>query len=139
VTYEDTQVVSGGKPIWSYMRTALQTGIMPLPPVQIDSADLDTLMLWLDAGAPASKTSDTCSGPAVGPPEGGIDAESDPPNSSAGDADGDARSDDACSEETLDSLDADGALRSSADEADGDAGRASLDGCALDDGGTGCD
>jgi hypothetical protein len=41
-------------PIWTYMRVVLQKGTMPLPPVKIDPADRDTLLRWLDAGAPTT-------------------------------------------------------------------------------------
>jgi hypothetical protein len=64
VTYADTQVLVGGRPIWAYMRTVLENGAMPLPPVKIDPADRDALIRWLDAGAPASFASSGCA-PAV--------------------------------------------------------------------------
>jgi hypothetical protein len=75
VTYADTQVVASGKPLWSYMMVALQNGVMPLPPVQIAPADRDTLIRWLDAGAPPRSSSDMCARPAVDLGEGGVDAE----------------------------------------------------------------
>jgi hypothetical protein len=61
VTYADTQVLVGGRPIWTYMRAVLENGAMPLPPVKIDPADRDTLIRWLDAGAPAGFASSACS------------------------------------------------------------------------------
>jgi hypothetical protein len=148
VTYEDTQVIASGQPIWTYMRTALQDGVMPLPPVEIDSADRDTLIRWLDAGAPARTASDQCSLPEVAPPDGGIVAESDAPDSSDGSEDGDAGSGDGCTLDALDKpdvaadaarlVDADGALPTSADPADGDADGGSLGACALDESGARC-
>lgn len=61
VTYDDTHNVQGGKPIWQYMLNVVENGIMPLPPVQIAAGDRDTLLRWLDAGAPARTAYDTCS------------------------------------------------------------------------------
>ena len=64
VTYADTQVLVGGKPVWTYMRVVVESGAMPLPPVKIDPADRDTLIRWLDAGAPTSFGPSACA-PAV--------------------------------------------------------------------------
>ncbi len=81
VTYADTQVLVGGRPIWAYMRTVLETGAMPLPPVKIDPADRDTLIRWLDAGAPTSLASGGCA-PAIDS-GGGDDTEAGPLSSAS--------------------------------------------------------
>jgi hypothetical protein len=75
VSYHDTQVVLSGNPIWVHMRNAVENGIMPLPPVTIDPASRDTLLRWLDAGAPARTASDVCSDPNADP-DSGVDADS---------------------------------------------------------------
>jgi hypothetical protein len=72
VTYQDTQVVLSGNPLWVHMRNAVDNGIMPLPPVMIDPAARDALLRWLYAGAPARTASDVCSDPNVDP-DGGVD------------------------------------------------------------------
>jgi len=61
VTYEDTQVLANGVPLWKFMRAVVQSGAMPLPPVQISGAQRDLLLAWFDAGAPARSSSDMCS------------------------------------------------------------------------------
>jgi|CZKU01.1.fsa_nt_gi hypothetical protein len=61
VTYADTQVLAGSKPIWSYMQSVLASGVMPLPPVQLDPADREALLGWLEAGAPPRLPSEVCS------------------------------------------------------------------------------
>jgi hypothetical protein len=70
VTYQDTHVVLSGNPTWVHMRNAIENGIMPLPPVQIDPASRDALLRWLYAGAPARTASDLCSDPNVDPDGG---------------------------------------------------------------------
>jgi hypothetical protein len=78
VTYDDTHVVNAitnGRPIWQYMLSAVQSGLMPLTPVQIAAADRDALLSWLDAGAPARTANDTCSVVSVDPLEAGLDAD----------------------------------------------------------------
>ncbi|HEV3189657.1 MAG TPA: hypothetical protein VGY54_04125, partial [Polyangiaceae bacterium] len=60
VTYADTQALIGGMPIWTYMRSVLENGAMPLPPVKIDPADRDILLRWLGEGAPTSLASGPC-------------------------------------------------------------------------------
>src|SRR5262249_15783586 len=61
VTYEDTQVLANGVPLWKFMRAVVQSGAMPLPPVQIDSSQRDVLLAWFDAGAPSRPALDMCS------------------------------------------------------------------------------
>jgi hypothetical protein len=77
-------------PIWTYMRTVLESGAMPLPPVKIDPADRETLIRWLDAGAPALLASSLCE-PVVDS-DGGNDTEAGPLSSAddAGSGAGDA-------------------------------------------------
>jgi len=60
VTYADTQALLDGMPIWTYMRTVVESGMMPLAPVKIDPADRETLAGWLDAGAPPLLASSLC-------------------------------------------------------------------------------
>ncbi len=60
VTYDDTHAMASGEPLWHYMRIVVQSGVMPLPPVQLAAAERDTLLRWLNAGAPARTASDTC-------------------------------------------------------------------------------
>jgi hypothetical protein len=88
VTYDDTQVVNNGKPIWQYMLVVLQNGTMPLPPVKIDSTDRDTLIRWLNAGAPPRLAPGGCSEPVASVDGGGgagaVDARADDPEGEAG-------------------------------------------------------
>jgi hypothetical protein len=74
-------VLVGGKPVWTYMRAVLESGAMPLPPVKIDPADRDTLIRWLDAGAPTSFVPSACA-PAVDS-GGGNDTEAGPLSSAS--------------------------------------------------------
>lgn len=134
VTYDDTQVVASGKPIWRYMLTALQNGLMPLPPVQIALADRDALIRWLNAGAPPRVTTNDCS-----EQDAGSDAAGDSPDSPAADADDEDASGDAGTLDALDALEGDAPPRSSDNETESDAGIASLDACTLDDGSTPCE
>ncbi len=60
VTYVDTQVVVNGRPIASYMLAALEIGRMPMPPVQLDPADRETLVRWLRDGAPPKPSGLRC-------------------------------------------------------------------------------
>jgi hypothetical protein len=135
VTYADTQAVASGKPLWSYMIVALQNGVMPLPPVQIAPADRDTLIRWLDAGAPPRSASDMCARPAVDLGDGGIDAEGGAPDSPD---DGNA----AVESGTLDArapdaLDDGRSSDSFADDGATDAG-SEIDACPADDAGPPC-
>ncbi len=82
VTYDDTQVVASGEPLWHYMRIVVQSGVMPLPPVQISATDRQTLSKWLNAGAPAATAGDTCT-PLVDAADGGVEQDAAP--GSAGD------------------------------------------------------
>jgi hypothetical protein len=66
------------------MRTVVENGAMPLPPVKIDPADRDTLIRWLDAGAPTSVVPSACA-PVV-ESDGGNDTEEAGPLLSASDA-----------------------------------------------------
>ena len=96
VSYDDTQVVMSGKPVWMYMRTVLQTGVMPLPPVTIAPSDLATLLHWLDDGAPPRSATDVCSTVLVDPPDAGTDAaeaEADTADAGAGTVDAGADAD----------------------------------------------
>jgi hypothetical protein len=77
VTYDDTHVVQGGKAIWQYMLNVVENGIMPLPPVEITAGDRDTLLQWLNAGAPARTASDTCSVVHVDGQDADVDVHSD--------------------------------------------------------------
>jgi hypothetical protein len=67
VTFADTHASNGGKPIWQYMETAVANGVMPLPPVDIEPADRDTLLRWLQAGATARAPGETCPDETVDP------------------------------------------------------------------------
>ena len=135
VTYADTQVVASGKPLWSYMIVALQNGVMPLPPVQIAPADRDTLIRWLDAGAPPRSASDMCARPAVDLGEGGIDAESGAPDS-PDDGNGGVESG-ALDARAPDALDDGRSSDSFADDAATEAG-SDIDACTPDDAGAPC-
>jgi hypothetical protein len=73
VTYDDTQVIASGEPLWKYMRIALQSGAMPLPPVQIDAAERDQLLAWFEAGAPPRSAADLCSDTSTDDAEAGAD------------------------------------------------------------------
>ena len=89
VTYADTQAtINGGKPIWQYMLSVVQNGVMPLPPVQIDPGDRDTLLRWLQSGAPARAAGDMCTTILIDPDAGAtLDAgATDEPEASADDA-----------------------------------------------------
>jgi hypothetical protein len=80
VTYDDTHVVNAitnGKPIWHYMLSAVQSGLMPLTPVQINAGDRDALLAWLNAGAPARTPTDMCSVVSADPGDAGFGADSD--------------------------------------------------------------
>ncbi|MDP9000894.1 MAG: hypothetical protein M3O46_12365 [Myxococcota bacterium] len=123
--------MTSGKPIWRYMLTAMQNGIMPLPPVQIASADRDTLIRWLNAGAPPRATTGDCA-----EQDAGTDAAGDDPDSPAADADDEDASGDAG---ILDALGGEAPLRSSDNETESDAGNASLDACTPYDGTTPCE
>ena len=56
------------------MRTALEAGVMPLPPVTIGQSDATALLRWLNAGAPPRTAADVCAAPTVDPAEAGADA-----------------------------------------------------------------
>jgi hypothetical protein len=136
VTYADTQVVASGKPLWTYMRTALQNGVMPLPPVQIDPVDRDILIRWVDAGAPPRQASDMCVGSTVDPGEGGVDAE-------AGALDSPDHGDGTAESGTFDvgapdALDDGGSLDSPADAGATEAASNPPDACSSDDAGLPC-
>ena len=60
VTYADTQVIQGGAPIWRSMRTVVETGAMPLSPVQMADTDRQALAQWLDDGALPAAADDSC-------------------------------------------------------------------------------
>src|SRR5579859_3377724 len=60
VTYEDTQASFRGQTIAFQMLYVLQNGKMPLPPVTIEPADRDTLIRWLQAGAPTRPAPQNC-------------------------------------------------------------------------------
>jgi len=60
VTYDDTQRDVSGKPLWTYMKSALEAGRMPAPPVELAPADRDTLIAWLGDGAPPRPEGTTC-------------------------------------------------------------------------------
>jgi hypothetical protein len=77
VTYDDTQAIWKGAPIYTYMIAALEKGIMPLPPVTITPAQLDTLLTWLRGGTPARTPSDVCSQPPPDPADGAADGDVD--------------------------------------------------------------
>jgi uncharacterized membrane protein len=51
VTYADTQLDVEGKPLWTYMQSAIEEGRMPLPPYELTDAERDTLLGWLRGGA----------------------------------------------------------------------------------------
>jgi hypothetical protein len=115
VTYADTQAIDGpsGRPIWSFMVTAVSSGTMPLAPVKLAPTDRAMLLDWLNAGAPPAQPSDSCSAPNVDPVEGGADPEAAPLDSSTGDdptelvdsgvpVEGSPSADDACCSEAGD-------------------------------------
>jgi hypothetical protein len=83
VNYQDTHVVYSGNPIWVHMRNAVESGVMPLPPVQIDAPSRDALLRWLNAGAPARTATDVCSDPNFDP-EAGVGDDGDIEGSEAG-------------------------------------------------------
>jgi len=131
VTYADTQVVASGKPLWTYMRSALQNGVMPLPPVPIDPGDRDALIRWLDAGAPARTASDLCTVP-VDPGEGGVGAAESGALDSPDPGEGAVESGITLDARAPDAPDVGSFLDSSADEGPGDAGTDTLDTCSAD-------
>src|SRR5512140_3441577 len=46
VTYADTHTDVSGRPLWNYMQSALESGRMPLPPVDLSAADRAVLLDW---------------------------------------------------------------------------------------------
>jgi hypothetical protein len=60
VTYADVQREQDGKPVWQWMGQYVRDGNMPLPPIHIADDDRATLLAWLQAGAPSSTPSATC-------------------------------------------------------------------------------
>jgi len=73
------------------MRAVVQSGAMPLPPVQMDGTQRDLLLAWFDAGAPSRPASDTCSDLFVDGSVGGTDGDTSP--GEGGGDEGDAGSD----------------------------------------------
>jgi uncharacterized membrane protein len=69
VTYADTQVDVEGKPLWTYMQTAVEEGRMPLPPYALTADERSMLLEWLRGGAMSAAAGDLCSAP----PDGGLD------------------------------------------------------------------
>ena len=135
VTYDDTQVIASGMPIWTYMRTAVENRVMPLPPVQIDPVDRDTLISWLESGAPASLPSDRCSDPTAdsdGATEGEAPDSSDSPDAGDGGLE-------TCTGDAFDADETGDAFDSPADQTPLDAGGGSLEACAPDDDGAFCE
>jgi hypothetical protein len=138
VTYEDTQALASGVPLWKFMRAVVQSGAMPLPPVQIDPAQRDLLLAWFDAGAPARSASDMCSDMPVDSSDSGDDASN---VSTDGGADGgDAGSDtsdgggDAPGSSTPEGGAVDGGAPESDAPADSDAAEcADIDACTAGD------
>lgn len=124
VTYADTQVLMGGKPLWMDMRTVVESGLMPLSPVQIGVTERESLLAWLRDGAPPRTASDVCS-VFVHPTDANVDAGVDP------DAGGPDSLDnpDAEAETAVDSAGADPDGDASGDtDTDGQAEAVSLDG-----------
>jgi hypothetical protein len=60
ITWEDTQVVIDDRPLHEWMRDALESEKMPLPPVTISPQDRETLLSWLRDGAPVRAPGAVC-------------------------------------------------------------------------------
>lgn len=60
VTYANTQAMISGKPVYEYMRAALESGRMPLDPITIAPRDREVLLAWLRADAPPRRSGEGC-------------------------------------------------------------------------------
>lgn len=132
VTYQDTQVPSNGVPLWKFMRAVVQSGAMPLPPVQMDTSQRDLLLAWFDAGAPSRSATDMCSEPLVDNPDAGSDANGVSNDAGGDEADASAATSDgggnAPESGTLDG----GALQSDAPDGGDAVDCGDIDACATD-------
>jgi hypothetical protein len=60
ITWEDTQVVIDDRPLHEWMRDAVDSEKMPLPPVTISERDRETLLAWVREGAPVRPAGEVC-------------------------------------------------------------------------------